>query len=873
MLTRIKVFPLRPGRKTPPGGLHWRDPGIACEWGTEQCKMLFDTFEPTANYAIVCGEVSNMVVLDFDTKNGKLGMATADFLLGEGWQSLYGWQRTPSGGAHVAFRWVPEWGNRKFAHIGLDIQGNGSYIVGPGSVLSGEGDGDIAGRYESMNGGLQRHEPPDSLLAGIAALFAEHGKGGEPGPAREPVAVAGLPDGWEESVEEADRLALVTKLRGHVDLWNWWTHGDYDKWDGKASDAIYVLARQLFKWGFKAPQVLWLLYSNEHCYLAASSGNREGREGLASADWLWRYNVLPAEPPSFAASVSDGAPEVAPVAPQTPVPRATPVSWGPVAEPEVSRETPVPQAEVSTALDTPFDQAVRRAQMLTLAEVDGFLREMALHGFAPHEVDALIRIMAGVCGVRLKAMRDSWAQVKREFKAAMKADGKLGAAVPPRRYVYIIGENVVWDTWTRTVITPTAFGHTYGKDAATAQIEGGAMDRCMGATYVPHNIWAPGWDGAEPWDSWLWVEDVVAGEPRVNRWVPPATRPLLGAGIAHAAVWWQHLRGAGTPEEPGLGLVGGVDSAWHLVRTMAFQAQYPEVKVNHAVLLGGGTGIGKDWVLWPLLELFGAENTVTVGMKTLRSGYDPDVSAAKVMRIPELNMGSKDGEQLVDDLKPFCAAPPDRLPLTLKYAKGISVPNVAQLWCTTNHRDSLAVDGDDRRWWMEWGTAKGQGEAFWVDMWRWMTEPVVPGPDGAMYTGGEAVAGFLLGLDVSGYNPGARPPVTRWKTEQTDTVADPMAELLDDWWAEHVPEGMMTSVSLRDRFSVWLQSLNELRFGEKLNAKVLMRLVRSLGGRTRVLRLGTGDSRKRVKLVAFGDDWDAFGDAAWSDYAQLVGAL
>jgi hypothetical protein len=92
---------------------------------------------PISNFAIVCGEISNLIVFDVDTKNG--GDPTP--FQNRGFYEI----RTPSGGYHFYVKYNPLLEStkhkRKYSGIlnGVDVQSNGSIVFAPPSFFEGKG--------------------------------------------------------------------------------------------------------------------------------------------------------------------------------------------------------------------------------------------------------------------------------------------------------------------------------------------------------------------------------------------------------------------------------------------------------------------------------------------------------------------------------------------------------------------------------------------------------------------------------------------------------------------------------------------------------------------------------------------------------------
>lgn len=124
------VFPCEPRGKKPltPNGFKdaTTDPAtIRARWA--RC--------PDANLGLPTGERSGVLVLDLDRKNGHDGVAELQTLAKKhGTIPRTACARTAGGGLHLLFRHVPGIGNRTGILPGVDVRGEGGYIVAPPSV-------------------------------------------------------------------------------------------------------------------------------------------------------------------------------------------------------------------------------------------------------------------------------------------------------------------------------------------------------------------------------------------------------------------------------------------------------------------------------------------------------------------------------------------------------------------------------------------------------------------------------------------------------------------------------------------------------------------------------------------------------------------
>lgn len=167
------VFPLVPGQKTP----------LIKDWpnqATQDKDKIHEWWSqtPSANIGIVCGEKSaHLVVIDIDNKHGHSG----DSSMHE-WVNEHGSLPptltvvTPNNGMHLYYRDLGHWNSPQNVLDGVDIRCNGSYIVGPGSVLE-------TGEYKVMT---ETPDRPSMINDSVKALLklqgyaAKQGTGGKP---------------------------------------------------------------------------------------------------------------------------------------------------------------------------------------------------------------------------------------------------------------------------------------------------------------------------------------------------------------------------------------------------------------------------------------------------------------------------------------------------------------------------------------------------------------------------------------------------------------------------------------------------------------------------------------------------------------------
>ena len=189
-----------------------------------------------------------------------------------------------------------------------------------------------------------------------------------------------------------------------------------------------------------------------------------------------------------------------------------------------------------------------------------------------------------------------------------------------------------------------------------------------------------------------------------------------------------------------------------LFLAFAQRVQEPGVKLNHALVLGGLQGIGKDTLLEPVKRTVGPWNWSEVSPKQMLDKFNGR-AAAVVTRVSEAHdLGDIDRFAFYEHSKAYIAAPPDTISCNEKFMRPYPVVNVMGVIITTNHRtDGIYLPADDRRHFVAWSTCEKSDfdEAYWVRLWGWI--------EGG---GTGNVGAFLRGMDLSAFNPNAAPPKT-----------------------------------------------------------------------------------------------------------------
>ena len=347
---------------------------------------------------------------------------------------------------------------------------------------------------------------------------------------------------------------------------------------------------------------------------------------------------------------------------------------------------------------------------------------------------------------------------------ARKEVGRVEKAGWYERFGYIICDEAYFDMQERSHITRGGFNALFrhiachsihvNADNKARRVEASICfdenRQSMGAPALAGVTYSPG-------DAVLVTRD---GDVFGNMWRdarPPVNRSL----VADISLWLDHCA-ALIPEKR---------DREHIFDVMACKLQQPRTKVNHAILIAGYQGSGKDTFWAPFLwSVCGqGRNLGELNNNTINSqwgyAYESEVIMLHELRESE----AKDRRALANHLKPIIAAPPATILVNKKSQHPYNVVNRCLVIASSNDRVPIVLDSQDRRWMCVWSDLprmdppeRGQR------MWRWFES-------GGGY---EAIAAWLYRRDVSAFNPAAAPPVTEYKLSLIANGQSPAESIL-----------------------------------------------------------------------------------------------
>jgi hypothetical protein len=277
-----------------------------------------------------------------------------------------------------------------------------------------------------------------------------------------------------------------------------------------------------------------------------------------------------------------------------------------------------------------------------------------------------------------------------------------------------------------------------------------------------------------------------------NQYRPPA--PIKG-DPEKADMWLDHVRMV----YPG--------EAEHIIDWLAHRVQQPAEKINHAIVMGGSQGIGKDTILEPVKAAIGPWNFNEVSPQHMIGRFN-GFAKSVILRVSEArDLGDVDRFAFYDHMKTYTAAPPDVLRVDEKFMREYSAFNVCGVIITSNHKtNGIYLPEDDRRHFVAWSelTKDDISPDYWDRLWDWYSR------------GGIGhVAAYLTQRDISGFRAKAPPPKTEafWDIVASNSAPedDELADAIDKLSTPDALTLGMVATAAEPSFADWLRDRKNAR--------------------------------------------------------------
>ena len=797
------VFPLAPRSKIPMP--HSR--GVKDATLNPAVVDLWWSLYPDANIGLAGGLAYDFADLD-QHKENQDGVMSWLHLGGDFSRPM---QTTPSGGKHVLlphYTWAPYETNfvNRGAYLGLDMRTSNGYVVGAPSVGTG-------GRWTWQDGDHRDLEP--NILSTLLDYSKPRYSASAPLTRPEP-----------EQLYEWDLLALIGGLSPRHQAFlrqgvNW-------RPDQDDSAAAWEVLLVMFARGWSKERVAAVC---EGSYLSAFAARHATGDPMA---WLWRYTAASAfgEAQRQNERILAMLPEVAPA------PEPDDNTW-------VVGDAPTADlGGISPGLQ-PYEWA--RDQILGLTndpalpvnqELYRIFCRVAGAGLAKVQVRDLQDLAASGTRATVPNVRAAWSEAQDTLYERGRSKEDVEA-----ENVFVVTQNQVYNRIARSFRKKEAFVVDHAPQFGGDKVETERqllLNTTTGCPRVDDLTYHPG----KPHG----VIDKPGTGGRVqlfNTYMPSPCVPLEG----DVSPWLGLLKG--------LDMEGGEEAENAVLDYLAHLIQNPGVKANHALLLGGAHGVGKDSLIYPITQILGDENVAQVGGEDLTGDFNEFISKVKLVVVQEIELGDhRDSRAVSAKIKPWFASPPTTLRINEKFVKPYSIPNLIQAIAFTNDsHQPIPMDAHERRWLAVWcrKPAITKESPLAAETGSWFSQYY----DWLESGGLEAIYHYLKTRDLSTFRPKESPMQTPWTLRIKAAGRPPM----EDWLVHKIAEGegpfAFDVVRLKDIVPIaeLARLSGELALRRPVNERSLSVVMDKLScppwqtptGRWRILRDRQGSKEKGVK--------------------------
>jgi putative DNA primase/helicase len=194
----------------------------------------------------------------------------------------------------------------------------------------------------------------------------------------------------------------------------------------------------------------------------------------------------------------------------------------------------------------------------------------------------------------------------------------------------------------------------------------------------------------------------------------------------------------------------GDEVYWWLLRWIAYPLQNPGAKLPSAVIMHGPQGTGKSTIWQVVSKIYGAYSTV-LNQRGLEDKFNADWVDQKLFLLAEEVVTRQELWHIKNELKELVTG--ETVRVNGKHVGAFKQANHINIVFLSNEGQPLPLDNDDRRHLVVW--TPPQREITYYDA---IQEEIHAGGVAALYH-------HLLNLDLDGWRPHQRPPMTQAKKD------------------------------------------------------------------------------------------------------------
>lgn len=209
-----------------------------------------------------------------------------------------------------------------------------------------------------------------------------------------------------------------------------------------------------------------------------------------------------------------------------------------------------------------------------------------------------------------------------------------------------------------------------------------------------------------------------------------------------------------------------------VLKWMAYPLQHPGAKMNSAIIMHGPQGTGKSAVFQTYARIYGDYSTV-LNQRGLEDKFNADWADSKLFILAEEVVTRQEMWHIKNELKELVTG--DWIRINPKNIAAYRQRNQVNIVYLSNENQPLPIENDDRRHLVVY-TPPALGEDFYDEVFLEIENGGV-----------EAFYYYLKHLDLDGFHPKKRPPMTEAKLSLINLSLPSELRFVNDWTGGDTP--------------------------------------------------------------------------------------
>ena len=306
------------------------------------------------------------------------------------------------------------------------------------------------------------------------------------------------------------------------------------------------------------------------------------------------------------------------------------------------------------------------------------------------------------------------------------------------RAVYLRDQGMFWDLDERVLMDTAHARLTLAPLATILETKGGKTPVTVPIPAFDKWVLSPARRGARKLAYEPGTFETTLPDQSINVWVAPEIRPKRGA----VKLWLDFVHYLfRTPEQ----------AEWFL-KWLAYPVQRPGTKMLQAVFVySDGQGVGKTFAVEPLMRfIYGDDNFTNLSNADLHSAFNGQLANKQFAVLNEIYIdNARERRDLMANIKDMVTR--EQMVVNRKYAQPYVMRDCVNYYVTSNHADALAIEPEDRRFFVVEAPTEALPESTYTELDAWLRNPTDPSKSGP---GASAILYHLLHrIDTTDFNP------------------------------------------------------------------------------------------------------------------------